>query len=94
MYINVPELVSVDSAHDDDIFYMDITVNSEKSRHTTCTTHSNCTARSAVSRLTTRSTPTVKIGGYDGSLKAQPRKAIAWTPPEEVIVETAADCNI
>ena len=73
-YVNVPESVSVDSAHDDDVSYMDITVNSEKSRHTTRTTRSNRTARSAVSRLTTRSTPTVKIGGYDGSLKAPPRK--------------------
>ena len=79
-YVNVPESVSVDSAHDDDVSYMDITVNSEKSRNATRTTCSNCTARSAISHLTTRSTPTVKIGGYDSSLKAPPREAIKWTP--------------
>ena len=93
-YVSVPESVSVHSTQDDDVSYMDVTINSEKSRHTTRTTRSSRSARSAISRLSTKSTPMVKIGGYEGSLKAPPRKAIKRTPRHDVVVETATDDGI
>ena len=42
-YVNIPESVSVDSGKDDDVSYMDIPLNSEKSRLMTRTSHSSHT---------------------------------------------------